>query len=163
MTVAGGRSVIWRSAAVRKASGGGDLMWPFKPKIEERQSGGVPFSDAVVEAIVTAAGGTSPADPNAIAALEAAASLYAAAFAAATSNAAVAFTSPAALPEATAALIREYRPSQVVIVGGSAAVTGEVRDAITQAVPDGASVRRITGSARTDTAARAARRILAGL
>ena len=59
-------------------------MWPFKPKIEERQSGGVPFSDAVVEAIITAAGGTSPADPTAIAALEAAASLYAAAFAAAT-------------------------------------------------------------------------------
>ena len=87
----------------------------------------------------------------------------AAAFAAATSNAAVAFTSPAALPEATAALIREYRPSQVIIVGGSAAVTGEVRDAITQAAPDGASVPRITGSGRTDTAARAARRILAGL
>lgn len=59
-------------------------MWPFKPKVEVRQSGGVPFSDAVVEAIVAAAGGTTPADPTAIAALEAATALYASAFAAAT-------------------------------------------------------------------------------
>ena len=58
-------------------------MWPFKPKLEVRQSGGIPFSDAVVQAIVQAAGGTSPADPTAIAALEAATSLYASAFAAA--------------------------------------------------------------------------------
>ena len=52
--------------------------------MEVRQSGGIPFSDAVVEAIVSAAGGTTPADPTAIAALEAATSLYSAAFAAAT-------------------------------------------------------------------------------
>ena len=58
-------------------------MWPFKTKTETRQSGGIPFSDAVVEAIVQAAGGTNPADPGAIAALEAACSLYSAAFAAA--------------------------------------------------------------------------------
>ena len=38
---------------------------------------GFPFSDAVVEAIVAAAGGTAPADPTAIAAVEAAAGLYA--------------------------------------------------------------------------------------
>ena len=56
-------------------------MWPFKPKLETRQSGGIPFSDAVVAAIVDAAGGTTPADPTAIAALEAATALYAAAFA----------------------------------------------------------------------------------
>ena len=56
-------------------------MWPFKPRIEDRQSGGIPFSDAVVQAIVSAAGGTSPADPTAIAALEASTSLYSAAFA----------------------------------------------------------------------------------
>ena len=59
-------------------------MWPFKPKIEDRQSGGVPFSDAVVQAIVQAAGGTSPADPTAIAAVEAAAGLYARCLAGAT-------------------------------------------------------------------------------
>ena len=59
-------------------------MWPFpKSKPEVRQSGGIPFSDAVVAAIVQAAGGTSPADPTAIAALEAATALYASAFAAA--------------------------------------------------------------------------------
>ena len=57
-------------------------MWPFK-KPEVRQSGGIPFSDAVVDAIVAAAGGTTPADPTAIAALEAATGLYSAAFAAA--------------------------------------------------------------------------------
>ena len=58
-------------------------MWLFKPKIEDRQSGGIPFSDAVVEAIVQAAGGTTPADPTAIAAVEAAAGLYARCFASA--------------------------------------------------------------------------------
>ena len=58
-------------------------MWPFK-RVEERQSGGIPFSDAVVAAIVNAAGGTSPADPSGLSALEAAAGLYASAFAAAT-------------------------------------------------------------------------------
>ena len=58
-------------------------MWPFKSQVEDRQSGGIPFSDAVVEAIIRAAGGTTPADPSGLAALEAAAGLYAAAFAAA--------------------------------------------------------------------------------
>ena len=48
---------------------------------EDRQSGGVPFSDAVVAAIVAAAGGSTPADPTAIAAVEAAAGLYARCFA----------------------------------------------------------------------------------
>ncbi|WP_420626092.1 hypothetical protein [Candidatus Poriferisodalis sp.] len=65
------------------------------------------------------------------------------------------------MPEATAALIRDYRPGRVIIVGGRAAVADDVRTAITQTAPDSADVRRITGSTRTDTAARAARRILA--
>jgi len=55
-------------------------MWPFKrsaPEVREAQ----PFTDAVVEAVVQAAGGTIPADPTAIAALEAAAGLYARCFA----------------------------------------------------------------------------------
>ena len=55
-------------------------MWPFR-RVEDRQSGGIPFSDAVAEAIVAAASGTVPADPTAIAAVEAAAGLYARCFA----------------------------------------------------------------------------------
>ena len=87
----------------------------------------------------------------------------AAASAAATENSAVAYTSQGTLPAATAALIRDYRPSQVIIVGGRAAVTNDVRAAITETAPSGADVRRITGSTRVETAARAARRILANL
>ena len=87
----------------------------------------------------------------------------AAALAAATQNSAVAYTAQGALFEATAALIRDYRPSGVIIVGGSAAVSNDVRAAITETAPDSADVRRITGRTRTDTAARAARRILANL
>ena len=84
----------------------------------------------------------------------------AAALAAANENSAVAYTSQGTLPAATAALIRDYRPDQVIIVGGRAAVANDVRAAITEAAPSSADVRRITGSTRTDTAARAARRIL---
>ena len=69
---------------VESQTGGCYLMWPMKRKIEDRQSGGIPFSDAVVEAIVQAAGGTAPADPTAIAAVEAAAGLYARCLAGAT-------------------------------------------------------------------------------
>ena len=87
----------------------------------------------------------------------------AAALAAATENAAVAYTGRASLPEVTAALIRDYRPTQIIITGGSAAVHNDVRTAITSTAPEGADIRRITGRTRTDTAARAARRILANL
>ncbi|WP_419944990.1 cadherin domain-containing protein [Candidatus Poriferisodalis sp.] len=84
----------------------------------------------------------------------------AAAFAAATGGAAVAYTSPGSLPEATAALIRDYRPARVVVVGGRAAVADAVRAEIAGLVPAGAEVRRVTGSTRIDTAARAARTVL---
>ena len=50
--------------------------------------------------------------------------------------------------------------AKVIVVGGRAAVTNDVRAAITEAAPSSTDVRRITGSTRTDTAARAARRIL---
>ena len=83
----------------------------------------------------------------------------AAALAAATENAAVVYTARETLPYATAALIREYRPSQIIIIGGRTAVAESVREAIAQALPN-ADVRRVTGSNRVDTAARAARRIL---
>ena len=85
----------------------------------------------------------------------------AAALAAATQNSAVAYISQGELPPATAALIRDYRPSQVIIVGGRAAVTNDVRAAITQTAPDSAAVRRLTGATRVATAVNVARRILA--
>ena len=54
-------------------------LWPWQREPEVRQS--VPFTDAVVSALAAQAGGTAAGDPTAIAALEAAAGLYAAAFA----------------------------------------------------------------------------------
>lgn len=83
----------------------------------------------------------------------------AAALAASLDNAAVAYTDPHTLPEATAALLNDYRPSRVVIIGGPAAVTNDIRTAITTTTPD-TSTRRITGTTRTDTAARTAKQIL---
>ncbi len=85
----------------------------------------------------------------------------AAALAAATDNSAVAYTAPGTLPDATMALIRDYRPSQTIIVGGGSAVSNDVREAITDVAPTGTDVRRITGQTRTDTAVEAARDILA--
>ncbi|WP_419944374.1 cell wall-binding repeat-containing protein [Candidatus Poriferisodalis sp.] len=84
----------------------------------------------------------------------------AAAFAAATDNAAVLYTGSGALPAATQALIRAYRPGRVFIVGGASAVSATVRAAIVDAAPT-AAVRRIAGDNRIDTAAQAARRVLA--
>ena len=82
----------------------GDLMrlpWKREPKPEKRES--VPFTDAVVAALTAQAGGTGTGDPSAIAALEAAAGLYSAAFAAATVTPANAMT--AGLTPACRALI----------------------------------------------------------
>ena len=86
----------------------------------------------------------------------------AAALAAVTDNAAVLYTAGGVLSQGTAALIGEYRAGQVIIIGGRAAVSDAVRTAITEAAPDEATVRRATGTTRTQTAANAARRILAG-
>ena len=58
------------------------MRWPWQHEPEKREA--VPFTDAVVAALTAQAGGTGTGDPSAIAALEAAAGLYAAAFAAAT-------------------------------------------------------------------------------
>ena len=59
------------------------MRFPWtKPEPERRQA--VPFTDAVVRALEAQAAGTAAGDPSAIAALEAAAGLYAAAFAGAT-------------------------------------------------------------------------------
>ena len=83
----------------------------------------------------------------------------AAALAARTPRSAVVYTRSGALPEAVRALLREYRPARVVIIGGPAAVSGEVEAGIGAAVPD-ARVSRVTGADRIETAAQAARSIL---
>ena len=84
----------------------------------------------------------------------------AAAYAAAVGDAAVGYVGPGVLPEATAALIRDYRPARVVVIGGRAAVSDGVRAAIAAAAPNSTVIRRISGSTRADTAARAARQLL---
>ena len=59
------------------------MRWPWQsPEVEVRES--QPFTDAVVAAVVAAASGASAGDPSGLAALEAAAGLYARAFAGAT-------------------------------------------------------------------------------
>lgn len=60
------------------------MRWPWQREPEPERREAVPFTDAVVAALTAQAGGTGTGDPSAIAALEAAAGLYAAAFAAAT-------------------------------------------------------------------------------
>jgi putative cell wall-binding protein len=57
---------------------------------------------------------------------------------------------PGDLPEATAAELRRLEPAEVVIVGGPAAVSQDVLDAIADLT--GAEVRRIAGESRFDTA-----------
>ena len=60
------------------------MKWPWsrsEPERERRES--QPFTDAVIQAIVSQAEGSTPGDPAAIAALETAAALYSRAFAAA--------------------------------------------------------------------------------
>ena len=56
------------------------MRWPWAKSEPERREA-LPFTDAVVAALTAQAGGTAAGDPSAIAALEAAAGLYAAAFA----------------------------------------------------------------------------------
>ena len=87
----------------------------------------------------------------------------AAALAAVTDNAAVAYTTAQTLPSYTAALIRDYRVGRVIIIGGRAAVSDAVRQAVADAASDGAAIRRVSGSTRIHTAANAAHDILANL
>ena len=87
----------------------------------------------------------------------------AAALAAVIDNAAVAYTTAQTLPSYTAALIRDYRIGRVIIVGGRAAVSDAVRQAVADAASNGAAIRRVSGSTRTHTAANAALDVLADL
>ena len=83
----------------------------------------------------------------------------AAVLAARTDNAVTLYTGADVLPEATAALLGDARPAEVLIVGGTQAVSRDVRTQIRQA-SDGTRTVRITGVDRAATAAAAARRVL---
>ena len=83
----------------------------------------------------------------------------AAAYAAGTSNSAVVFTEPDALPAAVRRLIADYQPSRIVFIGGIATIPRNVSDAVAAAAPN-ARIERISGATRTHTAAAAAQRVL---
>lgn len=59
------------------------------------------------------------------------------------------------LPESTRAALEQAAPARVVIAGGTAAVSDNVQDAVTALLPD-ATVSRIAGADRHDTALRIA-------
>ncbi|MXX43108.1 MAG: hypothetical protein F4Z53_08700 [Acidimicrobiales bacterium] len=106
---------------------------------------GEPGGDAVT---VVLANGHSPADIG-----------TAAAVAARTANAAVLYTAAGELPDAAAAVLREYRPARAVIVGGPAAVPAAVVAAVREAA-SGVEVVRVAGGTRFATAAAAAQHLL---
>ncbi|WP_162802889.1 cell wall-binding repeat-containing protein [Ornithinimicrobium avium] len=70
-------------------------------------------------------------------------------------GAAVLLSRPGSLPEETRAFLVERQPSRVVLVGGTAALSADVRDAVVRALP-GAQVVRLAGTDRYDTARRVA-------
>ncbi|WP_419943983.1 cell wall-binding repeat-containing protein [Candidatus Poriferisodalis sp.] len=76
-------------------------------------------------------------------------------------DAIVLYTSAETLPEETASLMRDASPAQIVIVGGTTAVSRGTRTQMRAASPD-SRVTRITGDNRVATAVSAARRILGG-
>ncbi|MBF5081490.1 cell wall-binding repeat-containing protein [Quadrisphaera sp. INWT6] len=67
------------------------------------------------------------------------------------SGAPLLLTTAGALPDATTALLRTWRPSRVVVVGGTAVVTDAVLDQVRAAT--GGSVDRLAGATRYETAA----------
>lgn len=76
-------------------------------------------------------------------------------------NSAVLYVERDTLPDTTAQVIADYRPAKIVIVGGVAAVSAEVAEAISAAVPDGTAVERVEGATRTSTAAEAVQKLIA--
>ena len=94
------------------------------------------------------ANGRSPADIGVAAALSAR-----------TPRSAVVYTQTESLPEATRRLLASHRPTRVVIVGGTAAVSPGVENAVRSASP-GAAIERVSGPDRIATAAEVARRSL---
>lgn len=101
------------------------------------------------ERVLIVANGWSPPDVG-----------VAAAVSARTDDSAVLYTAAGELSDSAAAVIAQYRPVRVIIVGGPTAVTPAVESAIRTALP-GVLVPRYSGATRTYTAAQAAQRILA--
>jgi putative cell wall-binding protein len=83
----------------------------------------------------------------------------AAALAARTANSAVVYTQDGRLSAHTLALLRDYQPGTVSIIGGPATITPAVRASIRSVLPD-ALISRTHGPTRTHTASLAARTIL---
>ena len=81
------------------------MRWPWG-KSEKRQQSGGGFTDALVAAIVARAGGASVGEPNAIAALEIAAGLWARAFASAELSQPIAAVTPSVLASVGRELVR---------------------------------------------------------
>lgn len=75
--------------------------------------------------------------------------------AAGTATAAVLLSRPGALPKATRDLLAEREPSKVVLVGGKAALSTDVEQAVSELLP-GAQIVRHAGKDRYDTAHRVA-------
>ncbi len=96
-------------------------------------------------ATVVVANGWSPPDIG-----------VAASLAARIRDSAVLYVLPGGVPEATRALIAEYLPARILVVGGASAVTPEAVNSLAASAP-GASIERITGADRAETAANAAR------
>ena len=99
-------------------------------------------------AVFVVANGWSPADVG-----------VASVLAARTDGGVVTYTAGDVLSAETAVLVREALPAEVVIVGGTAAVSFGVRSGIRAASQD-SGVVRVTGAGRAETAAAAARRVL---
>ena len=97
------------------------------------------------------ANGWSPADSRAAAAL-----------AARTPDSAVLYTASDSLPAVTEAVIADYQPARIVVIGGTAAASQSVLEAAAAAAPD-AETSRLAGDTRIDTAAEVARRALSGV
>ncbi len=109
----------------------------------------VPVGDVVTgEAILIMANGWRPPDIAAAAALSAH-----------TEGSAVFYTAGDRLSEAARDLLADYRPAEVVTVGGTAAVS-LTAFATARRVSDGSDFSRIGGATRVETAAGIARRIL---
>ena len=81
------------------------MRWPWD-KTEHRQASGGAYSDAIVSLLAARAGGASVGEPNAIAALEIAAGLWARAFASATVEPAIAAVTPSVLASVGRSLVR---------------------------------------------------------
>ncbi|MYI08480.1 MAG: hypothetical protein F4111_03470 [Acidimicrobiales bacterium] len=100
-------------------------------------------------ATVVIANGWSPSDIGAAAAL-----------AARTPRSAVLYTRSDRLPAAAQAVLAEYQPANVIVIGGNAAIAPSVAESIGDHAPN-ARRQRITGTDRTETAANTAERALA--